>query len=190
MTEFKKREDSVEVPKNTGTQGFLRTIENIIGLSRVQQIVIDAKGLVSWTRYVREDEDESGLRVDFGDLAPWAIVRNRSVEELLIQNADAALTLAMMLDTAASDGLYPSAFVSGANTIFWKWFSQTTHYQPRANGRLMGLPFHLDRGCPDTALILCAAYESSVQLSDTERAYKIEMNLLTPDTDVEVLPNE
>lgn len=188
MTEYRKKEDSVEVPKNTGTQGFLRTIESILRLSRVQQVTVDAKGRVSWTRYVREDEEEEpGLRVDFGDLAPWAIVRNRSVEELLVHNADASLTLAMMLDTASSDGLYPAAFVSGANTVFWKWFGQSTHYQPRANGRLMGLPFYLDRGCPDTALILCAAYEPTAQLSDTERAYKIEMTLLTPDTDVEVL---
>lgn len=190
MTEYRKREDSVDVPKNTGTQGFLRTVEGIIRLSRVQQITIDAKGRVSWTRFVREEEEDTpGLRVDFGDLAPWAIVRNRQVEELIVQGADAALALAMILETASLDGLYPAAFVSGANTIFYKWFEQTTNYRPRSNGRLMGLPFYLDRHAPDTALILCAAYEATLQLSDTERAYKIEMALLKPDTDVEVLSN-
>ena len=187
MTDYPKIEESVEVPKTSGVSGFLRTVEGIIKLSRVQRIVIDAKGRVSWSRYVSEEEESvPGLRVDYGDLEPWAIVRNRNLEELLIHNASAPLTLAMMLDVAASDGLYPSAFVSGADTIFWDWFADTTDFRLRS-GRIMGLPLHLDRHAPDTALILCAAYEPTAQLSDTEKAYKIEMSLVMPDTDVEVL---
>jgi hypothetical protein len=190
MPDYRKVEESMEVPRNTGVSGFIRTLEGILRLPRVQTIHVDAAGKVSWARYVMEEEDLAPLSVGFEDLEPWAIIRNREVVELSIEAVaqSAPLVLAMMLDRAAMEGLHPTAFVSGAETVFWNWFADTSGYRLASKQMIMGLPFYLDRHAPDTALILCAAYTANALLSDSQKGYKIEMNYITtaPDTYVEV----
>jgi hypothetical protein len=186
MPEYRRVEDSIEVPKNTGVTGFLRTLEQIIRLPRVQDIRVDIKGKVSWSRYVLDGESEP-LGVEFEDLEPWAIIRNSEVVELPVRSTNVALVLSMMLDKATSEALHPIAFASGADTVLWEWFADSTGYRLGSNNSVMGLPLYLDRHAPDTALILCAAYTKGAALIDTQKAYKIEMDYTAaPGTYVEV----
>jgi hypothetical protein len=188
MPDYRKEEYSLEIPKNAGIVGFMRTLEGIIKLPRVQSIIVDARGKVSWSRFVMEGES-APLGVDFEDLEPWAIIRNRTVVELPVHTANAALALGVMMDRVAIEGLRPIAFVSGADTIFRDWFKETTGYSPQSD-TVMGLPFYLDRNLPDSALILCAAYTPGAALSDIHKAYKIEMDYVAaPGTYVEVFGN-
>lgn len=185
MSEYRRVESSLEIPRNAGTAGFMRTLETLIKLPRVQSITVDARGKVTWTRYVRDDENEP-LAVQFDDLEPWAVIRNGELMELNVNIDDAALVLIMMLDRVTSEGLHPTAFVSGAATIFWDWFASSTGYRFPSQ-HVMGLPLYLDRHAPDTALILGAAYEAGASLADTHKSYKIEMDyVVAPETHVEV----
>ena len=189
MPEYRKVEESLEIPKNAGIAGFMRTLEGILKLSRVQSILVDSRGRVSWTRYVADGEEQF-MGADFEGMEPWAIIRNREVVELPVRTENAALILSMMLDRATLEGLHPTAFVSGADTIFWNWFTDTTGYRLNSSS-VMGLPFYVDRHAPDTALILCAAYTSGAAMSDTQKAYKVEMDYIAaPGTFVEVFGNE
>lgn len=189
MMEYKEIEDSVEVPKNTGTDGFLRTIEYVLNLSRVQSVSIDAKGTVSWRRFVT-DEEPPVVGLEFGDLEPWGIIRNGEVVELPLLSTNAAITLSMMLDRASAERLFPVGFVTGAETVLWDWFSESTGYAPLSRDAITGLPVYLDRHAPDTALILCAAYAKDGALVDTQKSYKVEMDhTIAPGTYVEVFDN-
>ena len=77
---YKEITKSINVPSNTGTDGFLRTVAEIIKMPRVQTITIEASGKVSYTRYTEEGEEE--LNVDFTDLNPYYIIRNSDLEEM------------------------------------------------------------------------------------------------------------
>jgi len=188
--EYKKVEHTLTVPKNTGVAGFMRTVESLIRLPRVQAIHIEASGKVTWSRYVVGDEEDELPGIDFGALEPWAVIRNKEVVELPVHTSNAALVLSMMLDRATSEGLRPITFVSGANSVFREWFADTTGYHLGSTS-VMGLPLHGDRHISDTALLLCAAYASDAPLAETQKAYKVEMDYVAvPGTFVEVFGNE
>jgi hypothetical protein len=186
MPEYQEIEDSLDIPKNTGIEGFLRTIKEILQLSRVQSININAKGRVSWRRFVLDGE-QGVVGADFADLEPWGIIRNGDVTELPIVSTNAALVLAFMLDRAALEKLHPIAFVTGAETVFWDWYSDSTGQDLMAKDQVYGLPVYTDRHAPDTALILCIGYSRDAALIDTQKSYKIEMDyVLAPGQFVEV----
>jgi len=190
MPEYRKVEHTLTIPKNTGVTGFMRTVESLIKLPRVQAIHIEASGKVTWSRYVADAEEEELPGIDFSDLQPWAVIRNKEVVELPVHTSNAALILGMMLDRATSEGLKPVAFVSGANSVFREWFADTTGYQ-LGSASVMGFPLYGDRHVTDTALLLCAAYTSEAPLAEMQKAYKIEMDYVAvPGTFVEVFGNE
>lgn len=180
---------SIDVPKNTGHEGFIHTIRQILKLSRIQSINISARGKVTYERYVAGEEPRSAIGVDFTGIEPSHIIRNaiNGVEEIILDAQNAAVILVDMLDRSRTDGFFPTAFVSGANSTFWDWYPGTTLYPLSARDSICGLPLYYDRHVPDTALILCASFTSDGALIDTQKAYKIEMApVLVPRTDVEV----
>lgn len=189
MSDLQLVTHSIEVPKNTGVEGFLLTVREILKLSRVQSVSIDGKGKVTYKRYAEEVERQP-IGIDYEGIEPWSIARNApdGIEELTLSSTNAGVVLTAILDRASMEGLYPTAFISGPNTILWKWYQYTTNFSLGSNKRLCGLPLLLDRHVPDTALILCAAYTREGAIIDTQKAYKIEMHyVVAPTTDVEVI---
>lgn len=178
--------ETINVPKSVGRDGFLRTVDEILKLSRVQSILIEAKGTVEYKRYI-VNGDQAKANVEFEDLEPYAILRNSSVDELTSECLSAAVVITSMIDMATNDGLYPIAFVTGADTVLWNWYRATTGFEVRSKKFLCGLPLYFDRHAPDTALILCAASTRDSSLIAMQRAYKVEMVSTTDDTTVEVI---
>ncbi len=189
MSDLELTTSSIEVPKNTGHEGFIHTIRQILKLPRVQSISINARGKVTYERYVAVDDPAKTTGVDFSGIEPAHIIRNalNGVEELVLQAENSAAVLVGMLDWARVEKFYPIAFVTGANTSFWSWYSDSTRVFLAARDSICGLPIYFDRHVPDTALILCVSLSSDGALIDTHKAYKIEMSpMLAPRTDVEV----
>jgi len=185
MSDYKLVEDKLDVPKSTGVEGFVHTIREILKLPRVQSVNIDSKGRINYKRYILEGEQHD-LAVDFEGLQPWAIVRNSDVEEITADSYNAAIILVALLDCAARDNLHPIAFVLGANSNFWNWYTATTGFAVTSKTNICGLPIYNDRHLPDSVLVLCAGFTAKSALIDTQKAYKVEMSILAPQTQVEV----
>ena len=181
---------SVEIPKNTGIEGFVVTIRELLRRPRIQEILIDSKGKVSYKRLVDESEEDV-INIDLETVTPGGILRTATVDELVLPpHLPAAVVLGKMFDRFAIDQTYPIAFVSGIGTVFWEWYRVTTKAALHSRSTVFGLPVILDRHVPETALILCGAAAPSTALVDTTRALKLEMEtaiLKPPSTDVEIL---
>jgi hypothetical protein len=187
MDEYREISESISVPKNTGIDGFLRSIKTILQLPRVQRIVIDSKGKVTYDRLVLNGESKP-VGVDFEDLEPWGVIRNGEVQEISMYSNNAAIVITALLDHVSLEKMYPVAFVTGANTIFNKWYTQTTGFRLTSDQFICGVPLLKDRNIPDTALIVCATAYIKGALIDTQKSFKIEMAYIdVPNTTVEVL---
>jgi hypothetical protein len=170
---YQEHSQSVEIPKGTGIEGFLRAIREILALPRLQEIHIDARGKVSYKYFLREGEEERTLALEFDSLMPYAIVRNGVVQEVLSNSTNVGVVLAQMFARAAADHMYSVAWVAGANTTFWRWFDASMGFKHASQDDLFGLPFLRDRMVEDSVLILCTAYGPRAALTDTQRSYKI-----------------
>lgn len=190
MDEFKEETQSIEVPKNVGVEGFIHTVRELLRRPRLQEIRIDARGKVVYRQYVRQGE-QNNVSIEFGELAPSGVIRNTDLQEVPVRSgANAASVIGYMLDIASTDRMHPIAFVSGPGSLFGEWYCHSTGMQLRSSTHVFGLPLLLDRLIPDTALILCAGYGKDAAMIDTQRAYKVEMELVVgrpPDTTVEVM---
>lgn len=189
MDEFKKVTDTIEVPANTGLDGFLETIRTYLRMPRVQEIRIDARGKVVVERFAREDDSDRNVGVDFGELQPHSIVRNSQVEEVaMYDGANASVVIGSLLDMVAVAQLKPLAFMTGADSALWDWYKMTTGVRLKNKDSLHGLPLYKDRALPDSALVLAAGYGRDAALVDTRQAYKLEMPVYEyPGTTVEVM---
>jgi len=187
MAEYELKKDAVDVPRNTGVEGFVHTIRSILRMPRVQSIHIDSKGKVTYERYVQDGEPVELGDVGFEELEPWHIIRNGEVMEISPYGNDPTMILWGVFRMASHDGLVPTAWVTGANSILDLWLSMTGG--PSTDGKaLFGLPVNKDRNLPDTVLILAAAYTRDGGLVDTQKSYKIEMERPEmPDNGVEVI---
>lgn len=190
MEGYREVTKNIDVPPNTGIDGFMRTLRQILRKPRVQQVVINARGRVSYSRYVRDGEPEETSGFDFDDLQPYFVIRNSDLQELLPpETLSAAAAICMMFDRVAQDRLYPIAFVAGAESSLWDWYQYTTGHIVFSKKQLFGLPVLIDRQVPDSALILCAGFGRDASLIDTQISYKVEIPVYTvPDTSVEVIP--
>lgn len=189
MSDLELVASSIDVPKNTGLEGFVHTIRQILKLSRIQTITVNARGKVTYERYAAEDEPKT-IGVDFTGVEPWHIIRNApdGVEELVLGSYNAAIVLAGILDRCTSEKLHPIAFVTSPNTALWHWYQHTTNFSLATKDSICGFPVHYDRHLPDSVLILCSSFARDGALVDTQKAYKIEMDyVIAPKTEVEVL---
>lgn len=173
MAEYEEIKGVVEVPKNVGIRGFLKAIEDILKLPRVQGINIDARGKIEYRHYVREGEAHKPLEVDFSTLQPYAVIRNSKVVELGDPDLNAAVAVGQLFDLAAVDYLFPVALVAGANTQFWRWYETTTTIEPGSHEEFYGVPFLIDRQLEDHVVVLCAAYTRAAAMIDTQKSYKL-----------------
>jgi hypothetical protein len=187
--EYQKVTGQVDVPKNTGVEGFLRTIKEILNLENIQDVHIDAHGKVTYTRYSMGGLDVP-VGVDFEGMEPSAIMRYGSIHEVTGGGPPHVL-VAAMFDQVAVERLVPICWVVGGSSVFWAWY-QSSGVQLSSRDRLYGLPIHFDRGVPDTALILAAAYSRGAATVDCHRFLKLEMEEwsvvpTSPTTTVDIL---
>lgn len=176
MGEYKEVQRTISIPRNTGRDGFLHTVGELLALSHVQRIVIDATGSITYKRMVLNGEENHNLNVDFSHLQPYHIIRNGDTREHLFSSKQAASTVvAGMLDEVARESLSPIAFVTGKETALWSWYFFSTGVELSAQDRLFGYPLHTDRSVPGTALVLCAGMGRTSALVDTKLSLKVEM---------------
>lgn len=173
MSDYEEVHGEVEVPRNAGVRGFLKAIEDILKLPRVQDIHIDARGKVSYRHFLREGEERKALSVDFGSLMPYAVIRNSQCVELVDPDLNACVAAGQLFNMAAGDHLHPVALVGGANTGFWKWLEHSTGLVVPSEHEVFGVPFMRDRQLEDYVLVLCAAYARGAALVDTQKSYKL-----------------
>jgi len=172
---------TIPIPENTGVPGFLRVLEEIIKLPRVQEITIEALGRITYRRYVLEGEaDTKGpIQVDLSHLQPHHIIRNASVEEYLYPpGTPAPSVLGAVLDRATLQKYTPIAFATGAGSYLYPWYFYSTGSELQTKDRLMGYPLYFDRALPDTTLVLCTGDGRTHSLVDTRYSIKIEIPMM------------
>jgi hypothetical protein len=180
MVEYEEVLESIEIPKNVGIKGFLRAVEDILKLPRVQDINIDARGRVDYRYYLREGEEKKPLGTDFSSLTPYGVMRNGKVTELADPSKNAAVALGQLFDAAAVDHVFATVMVGGAKSQFWDWYKASTGVALLSREELCSVPFLTDRMVEDNVLILCAAYSRGGALVDTQRSYKLVIPTLAP----------
>ncbi len=189
MDDYREVSKSIDVPPNTGVDGFLRTLRQILRKPRVQDIHINSRGQVRYTRYVREDEPEEPVGIEFDDLQPYYVIRNAELREFMPPpDLPAPVVIGLMFDQVAQERLQPIAFAVGAQTGLWDWYQYTTGHDVVARRQLFGLPIFIDRQIPDSVLLLCAGFGRDASFVDTQTSYKVEMpRYALPSTEVEVI---
>ncbi len=189
MNEFKEVTDTIQVPRNTGIEGFLHTVKTLLRLPKVTDIHIDSRGTITCKRYAKEGDSTHNAGVDFEALTPSSIVRNTHVDEVTApSNANAAVLIGSLFDMVSVAQLKPLAFLTGADSALWEWYRTTTHSSLNSRDTLHGLPLHTDRKIPDTALILAAGYGRDAALVDARNSFKLEMPVFSyPEPIIEVL---
>jgi hypothetical protein len=191
MEGYIEKTHEVTVPKNTGVDGFLKAIRSVLGLRNVQNISIDAKGVVRYMRYVRANEgDDNPIEVDYTGLEPWGIIQHRELEDVGYHHDTPAPTaIALMFNRVHQENLVPCAFAMGATSIFWEWHSRTAGVNLSRQGFAYGLPIYTDRQIPDHSVILCASYQRGGLLNCHRFLFMSmsEKSLAPPATSVTVL---
>lgn len=179
MNGFEEQTGSITVPKNTGIDGFLLTIKEILQQHDfLQRIEIDSKGLINFRYFAQEGTEKTQFTVDFKFLQPDSIIRNGQVREILIpEEASASTVVGVLFEAANRERMYPVAFAAGSSSQFWDWHYQTTGIQLQSRDALYGLPFLTDRHIPDSVLILCTAIGKGASLVDTQISYKVSMGI-------------
>jgi hypothetical protein len=181
-------QSSIEVKKGTGVEGFLRVIKQVLKLPRLQTVTIEAKGKISYDRYVLGEESREPVEVGYDDLEPYSLIRNGTVEGVEVLSSNPAVVLSLLLDRVVKDQLHPCAIVTGANTILPTWFSHGTGRTLLTVEYVCGLPVYLDRNIPDSTLIVGGAYTRDADLTAVQKFYSLEMAVASmPETTVEVL---
>ena len=172
-------EGSVTVPKNTGVEGFLRTLGDLLERPRLKQIVIDAKGCVTYTQLVPEeavDPDEEPFAFRHKDLTPSEIIKRVRLKEYAAP-PHAACAVLDLLGQASRRGLYPKAFVVGTDSRLFDWFEESTGLPLDVSGTLSGLPLLEDSAVPDRALVLLAVTDPNERVHESTFGFKIELGI-------------
>ncbi len=171
--DYREHKAVLDVPRGTGADGFCQAIKAILKLPRVQEVKIDARGKLSYTRFLLPDEEEKPILVDFDSLMPIAVIRNSELSELASHH-NAAMAISAMFKAVSADQLHPVAFVGSTNSTLFAWHKETTGIELDKD-EVYGLPFFTDRMVEDYMLFIVAAYSRSASLVDARRAYKIVM---------------
>lgn len=174
---FRPVEREVNVPKGTGHAGFLRVIEGILKLPRIQTVELLASGTVRYRQFVPEslpDEEIQELKIDLESLRPYAVLKHCTIKECLwfTDDTPAPVVVSKMFAAVAQDALFPVAFVSGVESTFWEWHGRTAGVV-FGKENAYGQSVYPDADIPDNVFFLCAAYGKDARLIDTQTAYKI-----------------
>jgi hypothetical protein len=174
MAEYKERTETVDVPKNTGVEGFMATVRKILSLPRIQVININAVGHIKYTRIVREEDDTVPLEVDFSTISPAGIIRNNELVEMEEDN-NPTHAVARMFEQIAQEHLFPVAWVSGPGSTFWLWHERAKLKMSPSKDQAYGLPFLYDENFPSSTLVLCTGYTRMSAMIDVKKSFKMLM---------------
>ena len=172
--EYQEHNEKIEVPKQSGVEGFLHALKAILTLPNVKKIEISSNGEVAYRYFLPKDAATAPLKVNFESLEPYAVIRNAGqVTELAFPDFNAAIALAQLFNMAAQDHLHPLALVGSPNSNLWAWYEETTSIKLLNKEGLFGLPFLGDRMIEDGTLVLCAGFARDGSLIDTHKSYKL-----------------
>lgn len=175
MSDYEEIKETTVVPPATGVSGFLKTVEAILKLPRVQEISINAKGEVQYRYFLKAGEAARTIDLDLETLLPAQVIRNSRLEELRSPHPNAAVMLCQLFGLMSRDHLYPVAFVVGPSTCLWDWYQQSTLTAPTRRDELHGVPLLVEKSYEEQTLVLCASYTRSAALVDTQNSYKTVM---------------
>ena len=171
-----ERTYTVQVPSGAGVDGFLHTLRHLLRKPRVQSVSINALGQVSYVQQVPEDTEAEDLPINFEDVAPYAVVRRTEVVEVDSTGLTGGALVSVLFDCAASDSLYPRAFVVGAACDLRSWFAKHAGIpSSEVDTRFFGLPILVDRMVPDTTLLLTASPAEDSSFAESTKTYKAEL---------------
>lgn len=169
---FSKVEDKLQVPANTGIEGFILLFRKILTTPRVQHIAVNVRGEVTVQRLVADEDpsvDVGPLEIDFGPLQLPAIVQRAeavSIDQPL--GLPDERIIPYLLSAVQDAHLYPTLFVVQSCSAFRKWLTETTGCV--FAGGCFGLGLEEDPTLPEDALLLLAAPEpSNVPLNATHK---------------------
>lgn len=180
MTKYVETQHTIEVPKNTGMEGFLHTIRELLKLDKIKEITINSKGEVSYRRMVPEEITQDPIMIDYEGLQPSSIIRMGSLAEMVNDGELPHILVSNMFSQLDIERLSPVCWASGAATVLSKWYAGSGVKLP-AIDNFYGLPLHLDRALPDSVLILCASSTDSPALVDCHRFLKVDMEEPIPE---------
>lgn len=170
--DYVERTDTIEVPKNTGLPGLFRVLGEMLNeIPRVKEILIKSSGQVRYTWYIPVGATEKALQVHFEDLRPYSVIRNTHLEEVVPKLPH--MVLSSLFLACDRDRLYPICFITGAETLLWRWMASAFGSEYGQTESIYGYPLLTDKNVPDDALILCASFARTNQLADTYRCYKV-----------------
>jgi hypothetical protein len=176
MSDYKQVEETVDIPLDTGVDGFLLAIRQILLLSRVIELHINSKGKVTYKRWVRdEDEANTNLRLDFESVTPIGVIRNNNIIDVGVVDAKVspAVAVCRLLHRIQADHMYPAVLVVGANSVFFDWFRGCGIDIQKNAERFFGHQLMRDRFVEDDVLLVCTSFGSSGSLIDTRTTYKL-----------------
>jgi len=166
--------DSIDVPASGGIPAYLKVLEYIFELPRVQRVVVTLDK-IEWTRYRRADEPTTPVEIDLESVLPYSVIRSHDVQEVLIDNLPNPIAaLGMLFAKVHMDGYSPILFVTGMQSILPRWYSQQTGVV-LPPGTLHGHQVLGDSHIDDETLILCAGVSRRASLVDTQMSYKITL---------------
>jgi len=174
---YQKVSKTIAVPKNVGADGFLHALKNILRVPRVQKVVIDAGGKVTYDYFKVEGSEDTVLGLDFDSLAPGAVVRTVEMQELeLVEDDKAPVVMCHLFRMCRISNLVPIALVTGANTLFWKWHDKAgVRGMEDTPHDAYGLSILFDEIVPDEVILLCAGYSKESTLIDSVKVFKAVM---------------
>lgn len=174
--EYEEVTDKLDVPGTAGIEGFILAIRSVLKMPRVMNVQIDSRGQISYTRWARREEPRKHIEVDFETVSPAAIIRNGKLVELDVEAIldNAAICVAAVFHRAATDHMFPVAWVVGRETFLPDWHYRTTGVKLPPESAY-GLPVFRDRFIPDETLLLACAYGPGAAMIDARAAYKITM---------------
>lgn len=172
MSDYEEINETATIPHATGVTGFLKALEAILKLPRVQDININAKGEVHYRYYLKSGESARPIDLDLETVMPAQVIRNAKLEELEAPHPNASVVLCQLFARMTRDHLYPVAFVVGPSTCFWDWYYQSTLLPPSRKDELHGVPVLIEKTYEEQTLVLCASYTRSAALIDTQSSYK------------------
>jgi hypothetical protein len=174
MPEYKEVTSTINVPKNTGVEGFISTIRKILSVPRIQTIAINAQGHIKYTHVAREGEEAGDLEVDFSSIRPSGIVRNGELVELE-EDKNPTRAVARLFERASQEHLFPVSWVSGPSSTFWLWHEREGLTMSPSRDQAYGLPFLYDDHFPPSTLVLCTGYTRTSAMIDVKKSFKMLM---------------
>ncbi|WP_394831795.1 hypothetical protein LVJ94_35295 [Pendulispora rubella] len=171
MTEYMPVEETIEIPKGTGVEGFMHAVRAALRRPRLQEVRIDARGKITITHFLRQGEERAPLEIDFEALMPYAVVRQGEVVEIMPKSTHAATVVGEMFAAAARDHLCPVAWVASPASHLWRWYEGATAIA--LAGDFHGLPVLPDRLVEDNVLLLSAGYGRQATFAEIQKSYKI-----------------